>query len=236
MRSSCRTGGGFRMAKTRRSIKPAKRVFQEIGMPRKLISWPATSSITTNCGSFRPDARDTRVAAGIPMSTAMRTRTLAAAGCEVAEIECATMAQRRTVAAEPQLPGPGRRRPTPKKVAITVAQSGAGAVTLAAMLPLLISRPDVLLPVVITLGLGGPCSAGVSPSTQLTHSRRVLLLHPLKQRHWCHATGRRSHIRHSPTYPDQSGGNARCRRETPSPNSSPAFCKSGEADGTLAGH
>src|SRR6266705_5591200 len=155
----------------------------------KLISWAATSSITTNCGSFRPDARDTRVAAGIPMSTDMRARTLAAAGCEVAEIECATIAQSRTVAAEPQLPGPGRRRPTPKKVAITVAQSGAG-VTLGVPLPLLISRPDVLLPVVITLGLGGPCSAGVSPSTQLPHSRRVLLLHPQKRRHWCHATGR----------------------------------------------
>ena len=33
--------------------------------------------------------------------------------------------QRRTVAAEPQLPGPGCRRPVPKKVATSVAQSGA---------------------------------------------------------------------------------------------------------------
>ncbi len=49
----------------------------------------------------------------------------------VAQVRLATgirelaSAQRMTVATEPQVPGPGLRRPMPKKVATRVAQSGA---------------------------------------------------------------------------------------------------------------
>ena len=41
-------------------------------------------------------------------------------------IQRAVIAQTTTVATDPQVPGPGFRRPTPKKVATSVAQSGAG--------------------------------------------------------------------------------------------------------------
>ena len=85
---------------------------------------PATSSMTTNCGSFRPEARATSVAAGIPM------RVTAAAATMVAEVRLATdicelaNAHTITVANDPHVPGPGLRRPAPKKVATSVAQSG----------------------------------------------------------------------------------------------------------------
>src|SRR5208283_1695262 len=83
--------------------------------------------MTTNCGSFRPEDRATRVAAGIPM------RVTAAAAMMVAQTRSATgirglaNAHKITVANEAQVPGPGLRRPTPKKVATSVAQSGAVA-------------------------------------------------------------------------------------------------------------
>jgi hypothetical protein len=65
------------------------------------------------------------VAAGIPM------RVTAAAAIMVAQARFATgiwelaNAHTKTVANEPHVPGPGLRRPVPKKVATSVAQSGA---------------------------------------------------------------------------------------------------------------
>src|SRR5436305_14526243 len=38
--------------------------------------------------------------------------------------KCAISAQRRTVVADPQVPGPGRRWPMPKRVAVTAAHRG----------------------------------------------------------------------------------------------------------------
>jgi len=81
--------------------------------------------MTTNCGSFTPVARETAVAAGIPMSVT------AAAAMAVAQVRLAmgiwelASAQRMTVARDPHVPGPGLMRPMPKKVAMRVAQSGA---------------------------------------------------------------------------------------------------------------
>jgi hypothetical protein len=88
-------------------------------------SCPATSSMTTNCGSFKPEERATRVAAGIP------TRVTAAAAMMVAQVRFASgirelaNAHTITVANDAHVPGPGLRRPVPKKVATSVTQSGA---------------------------------------------------------------------------------------------------------------
>ena len=124
-RSRLRTGGGFTISNPRKSIKPSSRDFHAIGTAIRVMSWPATSSITTNCGSFRPLARATRVAAGIPTSTAVAAKKTAAQGCHAGAINLATNHQRRTVAADPQVPGPGRMCPTPKKVATSVAHTEA---------------------------------------------------------------------------------------------------------------
>ena len=81
--------------------------------------------MTTNCGSFSPEARATSVAAGIPM------RVTTAAATIVAQVRLATgirelaNAHKITVASDPHVPGPGLRRPAPKKVATSVAHSGA---------------------------------------------------------------------------------------------------------------
>src|SRR5208283_675622 len=82
--------------------------------------------ITTNCGSFNPEARATRVAAGIPMRvTSAAARMVAVVRLAIGIWELAN-AHRITVANDPQVPGPGLRRPAPKKVATRVDQSGAG--------------------------------------------------------------------------------------------------------------
>ena len=39
-------------------------------------SCPATSSMTTNCGSFKPEPRATRVAAGMPMRVTTAAATI----------------------------------------------------------------------------------------------------------------------------------------------------------------
>jgi hypothetical protein len=73
------------------------------------------------------------VAAGTPIAIVRTARENATGGCQPGEIQRARSHHKRTVAAEAQLPGPGRSRPTPKKVAMRLAQSGvrAWAVSLA---------------------------------------------------------------------------------------------------------
>ena len=113
------------MSKTRKSIRPTRNVFQASGTAMSATSWPATSSITTNCGSFAPDARSTCVAAGIPI------RVTSAAAMIVAQVRASggmrelISAQTITVATDPQVPGPGWRRPAPNNVATRVAHTGA---------------------------------------------------------------------------------------------------------------
>src|SRR2546430_4493163 len=81
--------------------------------------------MATNCGSFKLEKRATSVAAGIPM------RVTAAAAMRVAQVRLACGIRKLTnphtiiVANDPHVPGPGLRRPAPKKVATSVAQSGA---------------------------------------------------------------------------------------------------------------
>src|SRR5450631_4418141 len=124
-RSSWRTGGGLTISNALKSIKPSSRDCHATGAAIRVISWPATSSITTNCGSLRPLARATCVAAGIPTTTAAKASRPAAQGCQTGVIQRATSHHRSTVVADPQVPGPGRKYPTPPKVATRVTQSGA---------------------------------------------------------------------------------------------------------------
>src|SRR5205807_2976178 len=110
------------MSNPRKSIKPSKRDFHDIGTAINAISWPATSSMTTHCGSFEPRARGTGVAAGIPTSIASRASRIAAQGCQYAPIQRVISHHKTTVAAEAQVPGPGCSRPMPKNVATSSAQ------------------------------------------------------------------------------------------------------------------
>src|SRR5208283_1243574 len=76
-----------------------------------------------------PVARTTQVAAGMPTRVTAAAARIVAAVRLAGEIRELTSAQTKTVATEPHVPGPGLRRPAPKKVAISVAQSGAAALT-----------------------------------------------------------------------------------------------------------
>src|SRR5580658_2429471 len=123
--SSCRTGGGLTMSNALKSIRLARKVFHARGTAIRAISWPATSSMTTNWGSLTPDARATRVAAGIPTSVT-RAAMAITTGVRTDGVNwCAMTAQITTVAVDAQVPGAGGRRPMPKKVATSDAQSGA---------------------------------------------------------------------------------------------------------------
>ena len=75
--SSCRTGGGLTISKALKSIKPARKVFHARGTAIRAISCPATSSMTTNWGSFMAEARATRVAAGMPIRVTRTARAMA---------------------------------------------------------------------------------------------------------------------------------------------------------------
>jgi len=80
--------------------------------------------ITTNCGSFVPEPRATRVAAGIPTSVTTAAKAMATGVRQDAASAWASAAHNNTVAADAQLPGPGRSPPIPKNVAISVAHGG----------------------------------------------------------------------------------------------------------------
>ena len=95
------------MSNPRKSIKPSNIDCHETGTAIRAISCPATSSITTNCGSFRRVARAMRVAAGMPTSMATAASSAANAGCQWGLIPELSNHQTKTVAAEAQLPGAG---------------------------------------------------------------------------------------------------------------------------------
>src|SRR5512146_1651775 len=82
--------------------------------------------MTTKPGSLRPLARATLVEAGMPMPVTSAAATAAAGACQLEATAGASRRQRATVATEAQVPGPGLRRPVPKKVAASHAQRGAG--------------------------------------------------------------------------------------------------------------
>ena len=70
---SRRIGQGFQMSKTRNAIRPsmAKGICGRHSVSASHC--PATSSMTTICGSLRPLSRATRVAAGMPTAVAVRS-------------------------------------------------------------------------------------------------------------------------------------------------------------------
>src|SRR5260370_26948171 len=79
----------------------------------------------TNCGSFKPEERATGVAAGIPMTVTDPAAMIVAQVRLTAGIRELANAHTIIVANDPHVPGPGLRRPAPKKVATRVAHSGA---------------------------------------------------------------------------------------------------------------
>jgi len=90
-----------------------------------VISCPAVSSMTTNCGSLRPELRATRVAAGMPRATASAARATLTGMIHGPGRARDPTSQTSTVASDPHVPGPGLIRPAPKNVATSVAQRGA---------------------------------------------------------------------------------------------------------------
>jgi hypothetical protein len=113
------------MSKPRKSIKPTNRDFHATGTEIRVMSWPATSSMTTNPGSLSPAARATRVAAGIPIHIVTPASKAAAIACQLGGIQRVSPHQISTVASDAHVPGPGRSHPIPKNVATNVAQRGA---------------------------------------------------------------------------------------------------------------
>src|ERR1035441_106097 len=124
-RSSRRIGNGFQISNTRKSIRPARKVFQASGTAMSVTSCPATSSMTTNCGSFKPAPRATNVAAGIPMMVTAAAAMIVAQLRLAAGIRQMINAHTITVNVDPQVPGPGLRRPAPKNVATSAAPKAA---------------------------------------------------------------------------------------------------------------
>ena len=203
-RSSWRTGGGLTISKARKSTKPARKVFHARGAAIRAMVCPATSSITTNCGSLTPEALATWVAAGIPINVTSRARAIATGVRDVAGSADAKAVQSTTAAAEPQVPGPGCRRPTPKNVAISFAQRG----------------PRGSDEVFTALASGSSAMFTTRPQC-LRHSARESIPRHL-------LPGMKSHTPRLPTFPDRSDGSGRCRRESPAQCSSQLFCRLGK--------
>lgn len=118
-----RHGDGFSVSKLRKSIKLRIRYCQRSGTATSAINCPATSSITIWDGSVPPLSRSTIVAAGMPTTTSRAAATDAASQCHSAPVRYrAASHQTSSPTADPQVPGAGRRKPTPKKVATSHAQ------------------------------------------------------------------------------------------------------------------
>jgi len=137
------------MSNARKSIKPASNGFHRIGHAINVTSCPATSSMTTCCGSFLPQPRASRVAARMPTAVTATISNRIMGTWAHGGSRKATSHQTSTAAKDPQVPGPGRSRPTPKKVATSVAHLGAGVDVSTTSIGLL----DVLIGVVDIVGL-----------------------------------------------------------------------------------
>src|SRR5271167_4634421 len=81
--------------------------------------------MTTCEGSFLPQPRASSVAAGMPIAVATTISNRITGTCADAGSRTAKAHHNRAAASDPHVPGPGRNRPTPKKVATSVAQRGA---------------------------------------------------------------------------------------------------------------
>src|SRR5207248_3989179 len=192
-------------------------------------NWPATSSMTTHWGSFEPLARDAKVAAGIPMTTASRASRIAAQGCQYAPIQRVISHHNTTVAAEAQVPGPGRSRPMPKKVATNSAQRGAIAAASSRMSLLEPALENSALCFIdSSAGVLAGRRAGVPPATS------ACATHPPPVRRWYPAPETKSHSRRLPTFLNQFSGTVRCRRETQNLCSLPISCMWGSVASEIA--
>ena len=125
-RSSRRIGNGFQISKTRKSIKPARKVFQAERdgdecnqLPRDFIDddelrvFQAGGACDPRGGGNADEGHNRGGDDGCPGAVSRPGFAKLA------------NAHRITVASDPQVPGPGLRRPAPKKVATSVAHNGA---------------------------------------------------------------------------------------------------------------
>ncbi len=157
------------------------------------------------------------------MTTASRASRIAAQGCQYAPIQRVISHHNTTVAAEAQVPGPGRSRPMPKKVATNSAQRGAIAAASSRMSLLEPALENSALLFIDTIsdssaGVLAGCRAGVPPATS------VFETHPPAVHHSYPAPETKSHSRRLPTFLNQLSGTVRCRRETQNLCSLPISC------------
>src|SRR5580658_9319902 len=126
--SSWRAGNGLTISKRRNRARAMRASRQLTRLPSRAIHWPATSSMTTKPGSWRPLSRAAIVAAGTPraMESAMPERRVSSSVWGEGWAKRAYAAQSRTAATEPQVPGPGLPKPAPKKVATAQAHHFVG--------------------------------------------------------------------------------------------------------------
>ena len=166
------------------------------------MSCPATSSITTNCGSLRP-LRPCHAGGGRNSDAESQRRASESAAQAANWVRSSAPAShhRRTVAAEPQVPGPGMQIPDSEE---SGDQRGPPRRARAGDRPTLRSlRHRRRLP---------PVSSSISSRSSLSP---------------CLAPATRSRSRRWPICPDRSGGSGRCRRETRRPWWSPCFLQMG---------
>jgi hypothetical protein len=122
-RSRRRRGGGLKMSKPRKSIKLTIRYFHAGGTATSASICPAASSTTTNWGSAIPLVRASDPAAGIPIAAINAAAANAVSVSHSARIWwCETNHHTPTAAADVQVPGPGRKCPKPKQVAMAQAR------------------------------------------------------------------------------------------------------------------
>jgi hypothetical protein len=110
------------MSNPRKSIKPSTRDFHAAGSARNGMSWPATSSITIDCGSLSPVFRATEVAAGTPTAMVKPVSKTKAGTCQLGRMTQVKSHQTSVVANEAQVPGAQGICPIPKPVATSSAQ------------------------------------------------------------------------------------------------------------------
>lgn len=110
-RSHRPAGNGLSWSKRRNSRKAATSPGTVVGAPRQVIVMPATSSMTTNWGSFCPVACETRDAAQMP------TSVMRAAQAASVTLPNGRMSRHRGRApADPAVPGAMGTRPQPNQV------------------------------------------------------------------------------------------------------------------------
>ena len=197
------------ISKALKSIKPARKVFHASGIAISAISWPATSSMTTICGSLLPNPRATLVAAGMPISVTASATAISTGTRDEGGRKRASTAHSTTVIADAQVPGPGRSRPIPKKVATSLAHTGAGggdAPATVGRTPALLSKAELFSRVELRSAMPADSASGFTIPLHLPDcGLESHLRHQLRER--------RLHIGRWPIFPGRRDGSDRCRKE-----------------------